>query len=322
MTTSPVYPAHVPVIALTRGEAVESIHYGSLVILSATGEVTLSVGEPQAPVFSRSSLKPVQALAMLRAGLKANPQQVTLACASHSGQDFHLDTVRSTLASVGLDETYLRNTPDLPLGEDVRKAATIAGQTPTSLCQNCSGKHAAMLATCVANNWDLETYLDPNHPLQLAIIKTVQDVTGEPVVAITKDGCGAPVFQFSLTGLARAYAHIARTGVAQPESPEGQIYHAIVGNPQYIGGTGRDVTDMMRAFAGLITKDGAEGVQAGAFADGTSFALKISDGSNRGRTALALRALELMGHTNLDLEQNHQAKILGHGQPIGKVINL
>lgn len=322
MTTSPLFPVHVPVVAVSRGAAVESVHYGSVVVLDASGTVIHSLGDPEGLVFSRSSLKPLQALAMLRAGFTGNPHQVTLACASHSGEQIHVDTVMSTLADCGLDVAALQNTPDLPAGEAARKAATIATFEPTSLMQNCSGKHAAMLSTCVTNGWPTENYLSTEHPLQKAIVATVEEVTGEKVHAVTIDGCGAPVFEFSLTGLARAYAHIASFGAKNPDSAEGRIYFGISQNPQYLGGTDRDVTDAMTTFPGLITKDGAEGVQAGAFGDGRAFALKISDGSNRGRVVLALRALELLGFADTGLNEKQRPKVLGHGKSVGEVFAL
>ena len=322
MTTSPVFPAHVPVVAVSRGAAVESVHYGSVVVLDASGTVIHSLGDPQGLVFSRSSLKPLQALALLRAGFTGNPQQVTLSCASHSGEQLHLDTVMSTLTHSGLDVDALQNTPDLPAGEAARKAAMIAELAPTSLMQNCSGKHAAMLSTCVTNGWSTKNYLANDHPLQKAIVATVEEVTGEKVHGVTIDGCGAPVFEFSLTGLARAYAHIASFGTKNPQSAEGRIYFGISQNPHYLGGTDRDVTDTMTAFPGLITKDGAEGVQAGAFGDGRAFALKISDGSNRGRVVLAVRALELLGFSDTDLNAKHTPKVLGHGESVGEVFAL
>lgn len=313
---------HVPLIATTRGGVNESAHYGSVIVLSATGEALARLGDPGAPMYARSSLKPLQALAMLRAGWVGNPQQVTLACASHSAEQFHLDTVRSTLADAGLDESALRNTPDLPIGVHSHKQAVIDGMEPSSLTQNCSGKHAAMVATCVAQGWDLETYLDAQHPLQRAIRETIEEVCGERVSAVTTDGCGAPLFYLSLEAVTRGFVHIARVAAADPESHEATIYRGITANPEYLGGTDRDVTDMMVAFPGLMCKDGAESVHIGAFADGSAFGIKISDGGARGRIAATIRALEILGHTSSELNEKHWPKILGHGKPVGEVLPL
>lgn len=317
MTTPATFPAHAPVVTVTRGQAVESVHFGSLVVLDAHGGVVRSQGDPEAMMFGRSALKPLQALAMLRAGFAGNPHQVTLACASHSGEQAHLAVVKSTLADAGLTEADLLNTPDLPFGQEARKVATLMGEKPSSLYQNCSGKHAAMLATCVANGWPTDTYLNVDHPLQQLILQTAREVTGEEPAALTVDGCGAPVFGFSLTGLARLYGHIAKVGSQNPASPEGRIYFGITQNPELLGGTDRDVTDEMLAFTGLMTKDGAEAVQAGAFADGSAFALKIADGTDRARSVLGIEALKTLGRSSHKLEKKHTRAILGHGKPVG-----
>ena len=316
------FPAHVPVAAVTRGNLVESVHFGSLVVLGADSNEWLSVGDPQGAVYARSSLKLLQAVAMLRHGFTGNPQQVALACASHSGERFHLDTVTSILADAGLTEADLQNTPDLPIGVVAHAAAMRAGLEPSSLMQNCSGKHAAMLATCRVNGWPTASYLNPGHPLQQAIAQTLEDLMGEKIHSVTFDGCGAPVFAFSLTALARSFAHVAREGAANPNSPEGQVYHAMCGNPAFVGGTDRDVTDMMIAFPGLITKDGAEAVEAGAFADGSAFAVKVADGGHRARTVLSLRALDILGYRDQTLTDKHMPKVLGHGKPVGIVTAL
>jgi L-asparaginase II len=179
-----------------------------------------------------------------------------------------------------------------------------------------------MLATCVINGWSLEDYLDPQHPLQRQIRATIEEVCGEMSSNVTIDGCGAPLFYLSLDAMVRGFAHIATTAQNAPDSAEAVVYTAMSSRPELVGGTDRDVTDMMRAFPGLITKDGAEAVQVSAFADGRAFALKISDGGARGRTAATLRALELLGHTDKELTEKHWPTVLGHGEPVGEVAAL
>ncbi|WP_029069578.1 asparaginase [Jonesia quinghaiensis] len=321
MTQLPI-PAHAPVIALTRGGHIESVHYGSYLVLSPDGTTASQGGDPSALVYARSSLKPLQTIALLTAGWAGTPQQITLASASHSGEQQHLDVTTTTLHDAGLTIDALRNTPDLPMGEESRNAARAAGVEPTSLMQNCSGKHAAMLATCVANGWDTETYLNADHPLQQHIRATLETLCGEQAAAVTTDGCGAPLFLFTLHGLAQGFHTIARTAHDEPTSPHAQVYKAITRHPELLGGTGRDVTDMMQTFPGLMTKDGAEAVHAGVFADGSTFALKISDGTNRGRVSLALHLLKGMGHDNDALTTRHLPTVLGHGQPVGEIIAL
>ena len=146
---------------------------------------------------------------MLRAGLDLDGELLALACASHSGEPFHIDGVRRILAAAGLDESALQTPPDLPVDEQ-EKAACIRGRPPaSSVAMNCSGKHAAMLATCVANGWPTDTYLAATIRCSESLRETVEDVAGEQVAAVGVDGCGAPLFALSLTGLARAFARIA-----------------------------------------------------------------------------------------------------------------
>jgi L-asparaginase II len=157
-------------------------------------------------VFPRSSNKPLQTVGMLRAGLRpADGADLALISGSHRGQPFHVRRVRDILSAAGLEPGTLRCPADLPLSIQDRNAVLRAGGGPEPVLMNCSGKHAGMLATCVANGWPLETYLDPKHPLQVAIADTVADLTREPIAATGVDGCGAPVFAFSLTALARRH---------------------------------------------------------------------------------------------------------------------
>jgi len=247
-----------PVVAhLVRSGFVESVHHGSVVVIGADGEIVLELGPTTAPVFPRSSNKPIQGLAMVRAGLDLDGELLALACASHSGEDFHLEGARRILASAGLSELDLQNTPDLPYDEVERRAWVAAGREASPLAQNCSGKHAAMLATCVHNGWETATYRDPAHPLQQLMAETLADLAGEPIAATGIDGCGAPVMAVSLIGLARAFGALA----GAPEgTDEAKVARAIRENPQWLGGTRRDVTSLINGVPGLVAKDGAEAV--------------------------------------------------------------
>ncbi len=173
---------------VVRGDLVESVHLGHLVVLAPDsdpdGAPALAVGRPDAVVYPRSSLKPLQAAAMLRAGLDLPDRLLALAAASHNGEPAHLDGAREILAGTGLGVDALRNTPDLPLHAPSALAWQQAGHGPEPLTQNCSGKHAAMLATCVAAGWDTATYLDPEHPLQRAVRAEVLDLTGDDPAAL------------------------------------------------------------------------------------------------------------------------------------------
>jgi L-asparaginase II len=303
-----------PVVAeVIRNGFVESRHHGRVVGLNADGSIAFAVGAVEEPMFPRSSVKPLQATAMLDAGWHPpDDAQIALACASHSGEDVHIDVVRRILASAGLDEPALQNTPDLPLDEQAAHALLRAGREKDALHQNCSGKHAAMLATCVTNGWPIDTYRDPQHPLQQHIRRTIEQLAREPAVAVAVDGCGAPLFAISLVGLARAFAAVA----------SGNVADAMRNHPELVGGTGRDVTVVMQDVCGLIAKDGAEGVYAAALPDGRATALKIDDGAGRARRPVLAWALERLGVDSAAMERLRDVPVLGHGAPVGFVRNV
>lgn len=319
MTQDPAL-ATAPVVAhVVRSGFVESVHHGVVAATDPDGRVALARGDVGAPIFPRSSNKPLQATAMVRAGLDLDDDLLALACASHSGEPYHLEGVLRMLAGAGLDESALQNTPDRPIDPAERERWIAEGRPPSSLGQNCSGKHAAMLSTCQVNGWSTDDYLDPDHPLQRVIAETVAELAGEPVAATGVDGCGAPVMAISTAGLARAFGSIA---AADPDTPEGAVAHAIRTSPEYLGGTGRDVTALVRGVPGLIAKDGAEAVYAVGLADGRGLALKIADGNQRARTvvtaaALAATGVELPDEVRAVLED---APVLGHGRPVGSVV--
>jgi L-asparaginase II len=310
--------ADAPVLAhVTRGGVVESVHRGSVAVSAPDGALLHAWGDPHDPVLPRSSNKPLQAVAMLRAGLTLPPPHLALACASHSAEPFHLDGVREMLADAGLAESDLQNTPDLPYDEGERDVWIAAGRTARPLAQNCSGKHAAMLATCLLNGWDLATYRDPHHPLQRHIAATIEDLAGAPVTAAPVDGCGAPVMAVPLAGLARALGRIAS---ADPTTPEGTVAAAMRAHPELVGGTRRDVTALMRGTEGLVAKDGAESVYAAGLADGRGIALKIADGGQRARPVVLAAVLRRLGVRSTAYARLEDAPVLGHGEPVGAVV--
>lgn len=319
--TSPL--AHAPVVAeVVRNGFVESVHHG-IVATAGPDDPWLEVGPVAEPVLPRSSLKPLQAVAMLRAGAELSGKLLALACASHSGEEFHRDGALAILRASGLDESSLQNTPGWPIdgAEDLRWVRE--GRAPTSLAQNCSGKHAAMLATCVAAGWDTGTYRDPGHPLQRLIVEVIEELTGDRVTATTVDGCGAPAFAVSPLGLARAFGHLAS---ARPGTAERTVADAIRAHPEWLGGTARDVTDLIRAVPGLIAKDGAESVYAAGLADGRGVVVKIADGSERARAVVLHAALRAGAVTDgapdvaAALEElDTRFVVHGHGQPVGAV---
>ncbi|GHD32864.1 asparaginase [Streptomyces galbus] len=309
-------PLHVPVARLVRGGVTEGLHHGSVVVLDADGRVALQLGDIEAAFYPRSALKPVQAVAMVRAGLPLEGELLSLAAASHSGEERHLAGARRILALAGLTEDHLRNVPDLPYGQGVRDTWLREGRPPSRLAQNCSGKHAAMLYTCALNGWPLEGYLDPGHPLQQAIAEIVEDLTGQRIARVSVDGCGAPLFAVSLHGLARAAARIT-TGA--PGTPEARVADAVREHAEMASGAGRDVAALMRAVPGLLAKDGFEGVEVAALPDGRAVAVKISDGADRARVPVAAAALARAGVDPALLTAFAGMPLLGGGRPVGSV---
>ncbi|KMS88335.1 MULTISPECIES: asparaginase [Streptomyces] len=309
-------PLHAPVAHLVRGGVVEGIHYGSVVVLGTDGQVRFQLGDIEAAFYPRSAIKPVQAVAMLRAGLPLDGELLSLAAASHSGEERHLAGTRRILELAGLAEDDLRNVPDMPFDPVVRDAWVREGRLPSRLAQNCSGKHAAMLWTAKLNGWSLDDYLAPEHPLQQAVAATVEELTGQRVARVTVDGCGAPLFSISLHGLARALARITS---AAPGTPEARVADAMREHAEMASGSGRDVAALMRAVPGLLAKDGFEGVQVAALPDGRAVAVKIADGANRARIPVAAAALARAGVDPALLTEFAGEPLLGGGEPVGCV---
>jgi L-asparaginase II len=322
-TRSPV----VPVAEIVRNGFVEGHHYGSVVALDADGRVAWSVGEVHAPVLPRSCNKPVQALGMVRAGLDLPPDLLALACASHSGEPFHVDGVRRILAAAGLSEGDLQTPPDYPLDDAAREEVIRSGGGKAPVLMNCSGKHAAMLATCVGNGWPTATYLEPDHPLQVALAATFAELTGEPIEVTAVDGCGAPLFSTSLVGLATAFRRLALgvdgSGAASAESL--RVATAIREHPAYVSGTTRDERALLTAVPGAIGKAGAESCYAVALPDGRAFALKTDDGAPRVRPVLmaeALRRAGVLDEPGVDADAVRRTglvELLGGGRAVGVI---
>ena len=314
-------PAPVVVAEIVRSGFVEGHHYGSVVALEADGRVAWSVGDVESPVLPRSCNKPLQAVGMLRAGLDLDGELLALAAASHSGEAFHLEGARRILASAGLDESALQTPPDYPIDDQAREEYIRAGGEKSPLAMNCSGKHAAMLATCVVNGWDTATYLHPDHPLQVAIAETFADLTGEKVAVVAVDGCGAPLLSTSLGGLARAF----RTVALAASGPEKRVADAIRTHPEFTSGSRRDEATLLRAIPGAIGKAGAESCYAVALADGRAVALKTDDGAPRVRPVLMAAALERLGVTRDDdvdadaVRRTGVVELFGGGRPVGEI---
>lgn len=308
--------ASAVLVEVVRNGFLEGVHRGSVIALRADGSVALAAGEPDRPVYPRSSNKPLQAVGMLETGLDLDGELLALACASHSGEPFHLEGVQRILARFGLDESALQTPADYPVEEEAKLAYVRAGGTPAPVAMNCSGKHAAMLATCAVNGWPIESYAEPEHPLQKTLAATVERLADEEIPSTGVDGCGAPLFALTLRGLARAFASIATAGEGTAEH---RVASAIRSHPEWLGGSRRDVTAVVRGVPGLIAKDGAEGVYAAALPDGGALALKIDDGAARARPPVLAAALRSLGVEAAVLDELAETPLLGGGRPVGTV---
>jgi L-asparaginase II len=315
----------VELATLDRSGFLESRHAGSAVVLGPDGTVLRSLGDVDAPIFPRSCMKPFQALAVLASGVDLSPEEMVIATASHSGTARHIALVRSVLARAGLGDEALQCPADRPTDAAARDDFVRAGATPSPLYMNCSGKHAAMLLACVQNGWDTASYLHVDHPLQERIRDVLQRFAGERIAATGVDGCGAPVYAVSLTGLARGIAKITTSSVSSPFEifrRAAALSAAIRDNGWVIDGPGRANTVVIERL-GLVAKGGAEGVMVMASPDGTTVALKVLDGSLRVATIVALELLSSVGAVPRDqierLRPELELEVLGGGLRVGAI---
>ncbi|MDT5049627.1 MAG: hypothetical protein QOG75_5525, partial [Mycobacterium sp.] len=299
---------------VVRSGFVESRHTGSLVVLGATGDPQVELGDPRRAIFPRSTNKPLQAAIMVELGLDLPDDLLAVACASHVGLPTHVAAVRAILALAGRTDADLDNTPAFPLDDEASRALIMAGSGPDRVHQNCSGNHAAMIATCVVADWSTSGYLDPAHPLQVAIRAGYESMAGTPISGHAMDGCGAPLYQVSLLGLARSYQQLVAWG-----GIKGRVAAAMRAHPDLVEGPGRPATELMRAVPGLIAKNGAEGVYVVALADGRVVALKIDDGAARACVPVVVAALRSLGIAAPGLEPLSRLPVFGHGSVVGEV---
>ena len=297
---------------VTRGDLVESLHLGHLIVLNADGSTYLSKGSPELPIYPRSAIKSLQAAAMLKAGLEVQENELAIICASHSGSQSHIDLVTKMLNSRGISISELKNAVDKPLGE--KEKISWGDKPPSQLAQNCSGKHAGMLITCQKNGWNMKTYLNQDHPLQVAIKNEIEVLSGEKVSATSVDGCGAPLFAISLIGLAKAISNLVKS----KEELYQQIVLACMKYPELVAGDARLTTRMMRAVPGLFMKEGAEGVQVCALSDGRVIAIKIIDGSWRPVAPIIMEIFKRWGVEMPD----ESVKIYGGEHVVGHLAEL
>lgn len=287
---------------------VENVHHGSIAVVSADGELTHYAGDPDYLTFTRSTLKPLQAVPFIRDGGPARfgwtSREVALMCASHSGEDMHTKVVASMLASAGNDESQLQCGCQVPGWYAALDRAPPEGMRFTSIEHNCSGKHAGFLAACRLHGERVEDYLDPRSPVQRRVASAVTEMTGLQESALTTgtDGCSAPNFALPLSRLAFAYARLAQ-GRAAPHAGDtmgealGILFDAMTGHPELVSGTARsDLALMSFAPGDWVTKIGADGAQAiGVRSAGIGVAIKIADGNRDALYCAVIETLRQLG---------------------------
>ncbi|WP_217183555.1 asparaginase [Streptomyces sp. AC495_CC817] len=315
----------VELAVVGRSGFIESRHAGAAVVLSPEGEVVARYGNPDALILPRSSLKPLQAVACITAGAPLEGEQLALATASHVGTDRHAEVVREVLTAGGLTEDDLGCPPAWPTDSATRDDMVREHGSQSRIRMNCSGKHAAMLRACVATGWPTDGYLDPAHPLQAHIREVIERLTGEKVAHTAIDGCGAPVYAITLTGLARS---IHRIGSASERSPfalhrvAGSLVRAVRENPWTIEGPGRPDSLAIEKL-GVFAKGGAEGVMVMVAPNGATVALKMLDGSARASTVVAATLLARVGALSeaavADLASALPLSVLGGGAEVGVI---
>ncbi len=324
-------------VEVTRGRGVESVHRGRIAVTDASGAVVLAVGAIDTPVFPRSSIKALQALPFVESGARDRfgfgAREVALACASHSGEAKHSRLALAMLSACGLGAGDLGCGAHAPLNTEAAAGLIRAGGDPGAEHNNCSGKHAAMLATCRHLGEPTHGYTTVEHPCQMRVRDAIAEMTGADLAATDPglDGCSLPTYPLPLVALARAMARIADPaglGTARARAV-GQIRAAWTGHPDLVAGTGRFDTRLMTALCGAVaTKVGAEACYCAAWPDrGLGIAVKIDDGADRAaEVALAatLRRLGAMADLDRALFEtpaltNRAGATIGHLRPTGPV---
>lgn len=297
----------VPIANLVRNDLVESKHFGIACLVDPAGNLVAEFGNSKKLIYPRSAVKPLQAVAAKRAGLKLAGAELAISAGSHHGTPAHTALVLSILKSVGLNESALQ----CPVAWPTNSAARAQAKSETKVCFNCSGKHAGFLAACVAAGWDTKTYLNPEHPLQKLIVEVFEEYSGEPVAHSTVDGCGAPLHAVSLHGLAKAVGHFAKNDT--------DIAEAMMQNAWAVADANSPDSKIMEH--GLVSKLGAEGVFVIANSQGYCAAVKVSDGALRPAPLVALKLFadhNLIGQDSYNtLVTELSPEVLGGTLPVG-----
>ena len=315
--------APVPLVREIRSGLEESVHAGDVAVVDVDGRLLASAGDPDIGLFARSSMKPLQASVSLSlAPFDFPPSEIAVMCASHNAEPVHLEAVRALLRRAGVPESALRCPPMRPWDEAT--AAVAPELLPIN--SDCSGKHGGMLSACRAQGWPLESYRDPEHPLQVAVLKAVLLASGLPSVRVGVDGCGVPVHGMPLRAMARIYALLAASdgwGDLQPHVR--RAMDAMASEPYMVAGRNRADTAVMEAAPGLVVKGGAEGLMCAASLErGIGVAVKVRDGSPRASGPALIHVLASLGLLTdeqlASIVAFARPAVLGGGEPVGELV--
>jgi L-asparaginase II len=300
---------------ITRSGLVESVHLGALAAIDAHGTVMASGGDIDREFFVRSAAKPFQATVCQELGADLAPEQMAVACGSHRAQPVHVELVRSMLAQVGLDESYLQCPPSWPAAPAARRRVIASGhREQRRIWHNCSGKHAAMLRACAAQEWSLDDYLDPAHPLQQAIFETMREVGGRDPGPVGVDGCGAPVFRGTVESLATAFARLS-------DARFSHAWTAMHRYPPLTCDQGEPAAELATAF-NAVAKMGAEGSLGVSLHEGIGLAVKAWDGSSRPTGPAMIAMLRRIGRADYSVQLDDSVErpaVYGGGRQVGEI---
>ena len=329
----------VSLVEVTRGGHVESEHRGAIAVVDATGKLIAQAGDVQLVSYLRSSAKPFQLLPLIESGAADRfgftDAELAIIAGSHSGEPRHVAAVQSILAKIGLPDSALQCGIHAPFNPGAAKALRAAGSEPTVLYNNCSGKHAGMLAQAIDRGLSTADYLDPQHPVQVTIRQRLAELAGLPIdqINVGVDGCSAPCFAMPLHASALAFAKLAEAGSTrsvQDDAGLGRVARVMMAYPEMVAGVGRLDTDLMRAAPQrVVSKGGAEGYHGMGVirSDGSAFgiAIKIGDGDGkRGGHPVVIETLRQLGVLDDEalavLKSYHTWKITNHrGTEVGEV---
>ncbi len=309
----------VELARIERSGLVESRHIGAAAAVDADGTVLRAVGDVDATIYPRSTLKPLQAVALLRAGARFTDVELVLAVSSHCGSPEHVAIVERMLADDRRNENSLQCPPLWPLGSEQRAALQAAGLGPSRLTNNCSGKHAGMLRASDALGADAQQYLEAEHPVQVLIRDVVSEFTAQPLAHLAVDGCGAPMAATSLAGLARGIARLTRG-----DDPDARrVMQAVLAEPWAIDGVGRANTLVIERI-GALAKLGTEGLVVIGTREGVAVAVKVLDGTMRATTPVALALLASVGAIDgavaRELIDETSQRVHAGGREIGRLL--